>query len=385
MRLQSFINYHVISYGIFKRRQKQHNIMMIDVNIINTWGSSYDAKEGLPWLLRILLISSIDRESYDIQTGNQIFLSGFDGHVFSNKGTTYIPEGESIWEIGTEKTYKSKFDRDYTKRLDELGDSALNYSFCFTTPFLWHDYYQQEKSINSDPNRGWKRVKIHCASSLANWIEEHPWVKESFLKRIGCSELLGLNLLCEEYDSCTKCLGKKAGALDKIILSGREDTSQQTYKWIECNSNKFLEFRSSSIKEARHFIAVAAKINSDQNWDYWSTKIIFLNDDCDVFNYNYLHEDNILVTSASQYSNACRYYETTGCRVVFVLEKENSSLLLPPGHDTIKLENMSNDVTIQELNSLKYAGNIDHLLNKVNIDGTASYDILRNLLTGDKI
>eukprot|EP00828_Plagiopyla_frontata_P036104 TRINITY_DN4773_c0_g2_i1.p1 TRINITY_DN4773_c0_g2~~TRINITY_DN4773_c0_g2_i1.p1 ORF type:complete len:217 (-),score=16.42 TRINITY_DN4773_c0_g2_i1:132-782(-) len=210
--------------------------MIIDAQKINEWGQRYEAKDGLPSLLRMLFISSNDLCSYEVKTGNQMFCRGWDGVTFSQNGTSHIPQGKSIWEMGTEANFKGKFNSDRTKRLVELKAEAGDFSFCFATPYLWINYDQLENSINCDSKRGWNKVKIHCASSLANWIEEQPWVKSYFCKTYGFTgEIDHIHMLCEEYYSCTRILGRGVGVLDDLIISERNSTAEKLYQWIESN------------------------------------------------------------------------------------------------------------------------------------------------------
>jgi len=324
--------------------------MIIDAQKINEWGHRYDAKNGLPSLLRMLFISSTDLSTYEVQTGNQIFCSGWDGVTFSPNGTSHIPQGKSIWEMGTETNFRKKFSSDNTKRLSQLNADAVNFSFCFATPYLWTDYAQFENDINSDPGRGWNKVKIHCASSLANWIEEQPWVKSYFCKTYGLAgEIDHVHMLCEEYESCTRLLGRGVGALDKLIISERNSTAEKLYRWIE-SDKKNLRIEAASFNEIRHFTAVIAKKIFPRTWDYWGTKIILIDDACSCFNFSHLSKNNILVASPSQYRNLCMYQERSGCRIIIVASRDDFSS--PQDQDILELENMSNDIILQELQYL---------------------------------
>lgn len=355
--------------------------MIIDAHIIDEWGHTYDAKEGLSWLLRILFISSMGLDSYEVKTGNQIFCRGWDGVVFSQNGTTYIPQGKSIWELGSEPDFKRKFRRDNRKRLAELKDTVTNFSFCFATPFVWVNYDQFEDEINSDSDRGWYKTKIHCASTLANWIEEQPWVKSCFFKRLNrADEADHIHMLCEEYKSCSSGLGMKCGILDDLIISGRNSIAGDLYRWIE-SDKEVLMVQTTSFNELRHVISVSVKRQAQEKWDYWGTKIIFIDDDCARFNDRHLNRDNILVANSSQYNNLCEYRNQSGCKII--VASAQKGLLMPPEHDEITLDHMSNDITEQALRNLSYsAEKISEILTLVNRESYPSYDILRNILTG---
>lgn len=355
--------------------------MIVDAHIVDEWGHTYDAKEGLSWLLRILFISSMDLDFYEVKTGNQIFCGGWDGVTFSRRETTYIPQGKSIWELGTESDFRRKFRSDNTKRLTELEGEVANLSFCFATPFLWINYDQFENEINSNPNRRWHRVKIHSASTLANWLEEQPWVKSCFFKRLNrADEADHIHMLREEYRSCSMGLGMRTGILDDLIISGRNSIAEDLYRWIE-SDKEILMIQTISFNELRHVISVSVRRQAQEKWDYWGTKIIFIDDDCTRFNNRHLKCDNILVANSSQYNNLCEYRNQSGCRII--IASAQSELLMPEEHDEMMLDCMSNHITAQALENLNYsAEKISTILEQVNRDAYPSYDILRKILTG---
>src|ERR1700738_4660541 len=86
-------------------------------------------------LVRSLIIQTNDRATPDMRAGEQAELPGYDGVVDSPFETFFVPEGHSVWELGTGQDPGDKASRDYKWRTDDpLGEDRANTTFVFVTP-----------------------------------------------------------------------------------------------------------------------------------------------------------------------------------------------------------------------------------------------------------
>ena len=80
----------------------------------------------MPRVIRQLVHATserVDRIGFPADEGVQ--LGGYDGIVRVGEGNAFIPEGVSVWELGTNRNVKTKADADYEKRRDDPSASIL--------------------------------------------------------------------------------------------------------------------------------------------------------------------------------------------------------------------------------------------------------------------
>ena len=91
----------------------------------------------IPELLFRLITASVNNPNeLKIPFGGAVGQSGLDGIVFSPTSfKQFVPEGTSIWEIGTSNDPQKKATEDFTKRTRETSEETRkNSSFIFVTP-----------------------------------------------------------------------------------------------------------------------------------------------------------------------------------------------------------------------------------------------------------
>src|SRR5688572_22758745 len=96
---------------------------LIDSTRIDEWfiGTRRDAQELLPHVVRKLITATVDPanlKALRIPVGDAIGRPGYDGRVESVGGNAYVPDGQSIWEMGTGDA-EPKANADYKSRTDD--------------------------------------------------------------------------------------------------------------------------------------------------------------------------------------------------------------------------------------------------------------------------
>src|SRR5215212_7185818 len=109
---------------------------LIDSTDLTLWANRRDAQEMLPRVLRQLVhatVARVERIGFPADEGVQ--LGGWDGIVRVETGNAYVPDGDSAWELGSNRDVKGKADGDYRKRsLNPLGVEPAETTFIFVTP-----------------------------------------------------------------------------------------------------------------------------------------------------------------------------------------------------------------------------------------------------------
>lgn len=140
---------------------------------LNQWASTLDSKGILPLLVRKLIFASLNFEnikSADFPAEEDTYIGGYDGILKTSFGNKFIPEGDSVWEFGTNSDTKTKANKDYAKRTkDSLGINKSEATFVFLTSRVWvgKTEWAEEKTKEGI----WKEVKCYDASDLEQWLD----------------------------------------------------------------------------------------------------------------------------------------------------------------------------------------------------------------------
>lgn len=154
---------------------------------LRSWAGTMEAPSTLPRLVRRLIHSTIEPDAIqriEFPAGEESQRPGWDGILETSRGNGFVPEGLSVWELGTGADSKEKAQRDFSKRSQSsTGLETGKLTFVFVTPRRWLDKEKwcQEKR-KSDR---WKDVRAYDASDLEAWLEIAPSVDAWFARRIG--------------------------------------------------------------------------------------------------------------------------------------------------------------------------------------------------------
>ena len=154
--------------------------MMITRDQLASWADTPESKANFPYLISRLIRATTAKDTkVDIPWGSATYIEGWDGIVNSKEEARYIPEGISLWELGTGQDPKKKADSDYEKRTkDPLGYTPQDATFVFVTPRKWRGkdtWVKRRKEENK-----WKDVIVYDGISLEQWLDEAPAVSRWF-------------------------------------------------------------------------------------------------------------------------------------------------------------------------------------------------------------
>jgi len=149
---------------------------------LHAWGWSTSAELELPEIVADLIRSTASHIRYiRFPSGDKGRTRGFDGILESEGDALFVPNGKSIWEIGTEFDYKKKARKDFQKRSDEIspGDQR-DITLVLVTPFTWDSSKKDWKLENWVEQRkndqSWKDVRVIDGAALERWLVEAPAV-----------------------------------------------------------------------------------------------------------------------------------------------------------------------------------------------------------------
>lgn len=220
-------------------------------DLIN-WAPQRDCQEHLPLLIRKLIRSETSIvKNILFPMGDNIVQSGWDGKMNSSEETTYLPIGDSVWEIGCLKDFKGKIEGDFAKRTENSKDiDRAQTTYVAVTPYVWAGRQEWIDKKNADAK--WKDVKVYDGQVLEEWIESFPIVGAWLAKYLEKSpEILPLDNFWEEWSNSQRHKISTA-----IVLSGREFAINKLSKFLSNEANTIV-VKSSTIEESIAFIAAA--------------------------------------------------------------------------------------------------------------------------------
>ncbi len=195
--------------------------MLISANDITQWALTQNrkAQDTLPEVVRRLILESDpDATKVDIPSGDSVALAGFDGVVISKNGfypEQLLPEGESIWEIGCNKSVSTKVNSDFEKRAKvRLLKQKKEKTYVAVSPHPWtkKDAWIKEKR----KRRIWKNIHALNAEDLSQWLERCPKTRDWLASTVFGHSLADL----------------AAEALPILVLTGGWDTLYQADKLL---------------------------------------------------------------------------------------------------------------------------------------------------------
>lgn len=242
---------------------------------LDRWADTTGARTALSELVSALVrASASDMRSYRFPTGDSAQIPGYDGRLTATGAPPYVPDGDSVWEFGTNEDFLRKANEDFKQRTGTpKGVVRSETTFVFVTPRTWADRERSvqewcdEKRRNSD----WKSVQVIDGVALEAWLEQHEAVAarvarlivnvvpktgarstEEFWDEYSARfkpDLTEEVLLCERSEQATELLGQLSGVPQDVIV--RADSPDEAIAFVvaairkaDADVRKFLESRT---------------------------------------------------------------------------------------------------------------------------------------------
>ncbi|MCY3784330.1 MAG: HigA family addiction module antitoxin [Chloroflexi bacterium] len=146
------------------------SFLTITARQISDWAAGNDARAQLPVLLRRLIHSTgYDLRRVDFPGYDNAQRAGWDGWVEAGEPTPWIPDGDSGWELSTNRRPKAKAEHDYRGRLGTVpAAEQAKLTFVFVTARNWpgkNDWAAEKEALGH-----WKAVRAFDASDLEQWL-----------------------------------------------------------------------------------------------------------------------------------------------------------------------------------------------------------------------
>lgn len=226
---------------------------LADATDLKRWADLRTAQADLPRLIRRLVRHENDQvQRVEMRAGEGVGLPGYDGMVEATRATSFVPEGLSVWEMGTSGDPARKATEDYESRTaDPLGVDMATTTFVFVTPRQWLKKKDWEQKRRDEGK--WRDVRVLDADDIETALEECP------NDRIWLSELLGMPALGAA--TIEDWWRRFSGSFDPVltpgvVLGGREDHAAALVRRLALDVGRTV-IKAASVDDGLAFAACA--------------------------------------------------------------------------------------------------------------------------------
>ena len=200
--------------------------------------------------MRRLLVATSGVGPVAVRAGNAIGFTGYDGRAEASIKSPFVPEGRSVWEMGTSQEPRSKAQADFRTRTQNPLD-ADPHTTTFVTVSMRRFRDKEDWEAKARAEGVWRDVKALDADDLAAWLEETPHV------HIWASEQLGLRPL--DVTSLGRWWETWLNQTDpptpaELVLAGRKNEARELRKALSPGS-QVIGVYATSRQEAVAFVA----------------------------------------------------------------------------------------------------------------------------------
>jgi hypothetical protein len=244
----------------------------VNATHLSQWGERRDGQAGMPELLSRLIYATLGpAASVHFPSDESVQYTGWDGVCTVSAGAGFVPGGESVWEMGAQRTaIRTKADEDFAKRsANPLGHDPRQATFVFVTPqrFVGKDAWVTEKKALGV----WRNVVAIDGDDLVHWLESYPAVAQWLSVKIG-RRPEGLRNIEEVWTEWVRAT--KTPLTSDVVLTGRDEDHTAVLKWLR-GAAQLLSIQAEAPDEAMAFLyAAISPLPERYRLSYWSRCVV---------------------------------------------------------------------------------------------------------------
>lgn len=227
---------------------------------------------GLPELLRRLIYATLGPSAVvHFPSDESVQYPGWDGICAVSTGSGFVPTGESVWEIGCQRTrIREKADKDFKKRSSNpLGRDARQTAFVFVTPQRFtgkENWVTEKKALDI-----WRDVVAIDGDDLVHWLEIYPAVAQWLSVKIG-RRPQGLRNMEEVWAEWVRAT--KTPLTPDVILTGRDEEQAAVLKWLQGKPQVLSIFAEAPDEATAFLYAAISSLPESYRLSYWSHCVV---------------------------------------------------------------------------------------------------------------
>lgn len=222
--------------------------------------------------------------------GDDVRLHGWDGEVTFLATSPFIPQGQSVWEMGVSMDPEQKANEDFRKRSNSPGDvTPCSTTFVFVTPHVWAGRKTWEATKRTEDT--WRDVKTIDGSVLATWLERAPavgiWIADALGRTIR-----GLHSI-DRYWNAVLVHRYAPNITETLIIGGRDSAREQLVSFLRSPS----EAISLIGETAEEPVLFALAVCRDSFCSEQLSRLLVLSDVAAIEHLATLTEDHVVLLS----------------------------------------------------------------------------------------
>jgi transcriptional regulator with XRE-family HTH domain len=244
----------------------------INTTDLSQWGERRDGQSGMPELMRRLIYATVGpAANVRFPSDESVQYPGWDGVCSVAAGVGFVPSGDSVWEIGTQRTsIRAKAEADFLKRSSNpLSRERSQTTFIFVTPqrFVDKDNWVSEKKALGF----WRDVCVIDGDDLVHLLETCPAVAQWLSIKLG-RRPQGLRNMEEVWAEWIRATEIPLTA--EVLLTGRDEDQAAVLKWVR-NSPQLLSVQAEAPDEAMAFLyASISTLPENYRLSLWSRCVV---------------------------------------------------------------------------------------------------------------
>lgn len=247
-------------------------VRWVTADDLAAWAARVDGPVHLPTLVSFLIRATHGPSAYlHFPADGGVRHPGWDGLSHIEHGSTYVPAGDTGWELSAQREkVSSKIDGDYNKRTDEPQPLKPAAAACiFVTLQHWPN---KERWVKSKMTEGpWREVRVYDTDDLVHWIELTPavglWLATHLGKRPNGTR---------ELDAAWKewSLATRWPLTEDLVLCDRDESAAKVLGWLR-STPSVLSLQSTSSEEVVAFFhAVLSELPEDASVAYRARSLV---------------------------------------------------------------------------------------------------------------
>ncbi|WP_344374304.1 hypothetical protein [Agromyces tropicus] len=303
----------------------------MDATDLERWADQRSAQSDLPRLVRRLIRHENDQvQSLEMRGGEGVGLPGYDGTVEATRATPFVPDGLSVWEMGTSDDPAGKATDDYKSRTDDSLDiDKSEATFVFVTPRRWRRKKAWEAKRRAEGK--WRDVRVLDADDIEQALEEAPAV------RIWMSELLdmpalGVATIEDWWRRFSNGFDPKLTA--NVVLAGREDSAAMLLRRLAIDVGRTF-IKAASVDDGLAFAACAMMAQAPDESEPMLSRSLLVHDGVTLRRLDSTSSLLILLPYEEHLQREASLVENH--HVAFVVTEGDADIELPPlDHRTLR-------------------------------------------------
>ena len=232
-------------------------LSLVTENQIDTWvrGNAATAQGIIVELIWRLVAASCPKpRERRFPLADSIGQHGPDGIVLADLAfDPFVPEGRSLWEIGTGLKAGDKATSDYRDLTETVpGNVRAESTFIFVTPLSgrkdWEHTWKEDAQaawLEDRSRRGeWKDVRVIDGTRLVDWVHQFPAVELWFARKMSGLSIQQIEIPEQLWDM-VKSIGEPPPLIPNVFLANRDEASRKL--------KEVLDGTTMQLKLATHF------------------------------------------------------------------------------------------------------------------------------------